>query len=505
MNKNLITLFIFSTFLLSACQQSTTRSTESKNTIADFLVNYELIQDLPGKDADTIIIFKNSGNLKTYFSLNEITKLGLKIDQVLVVANFKKQALIGRIQFTDSEVAEKSKPQIDSYFHDSLKLSDQEKYASTVKDQILEFKISKGDSELEGKLTDNPRFQTLQKSDYLDQNLIAYFDNSENPEIMLSTQLMVGLLSNTYSQIKPLPASSQTTDSPSDTGFITASDAPSSISSTIAPESKEKIALNNLSSLIGFSQETIMMAKLLPDDLAINFQVQLTNPEKLKDTKFFKYLQEVSNNDESLTVSDIEKNYSESLEKMHSSITDLNIAPTPANQNVTVTTSLNESNLLKVIIYIPRSSIEKSLLEGPIKARDVSRKAALNKIITGIEIYNSENSSYPEKSSCLNKMPMLNVYFKDNIIPSDIKGTQFFGPIECTSGYYYLHCPDGYSIWSKMELTENGNTNLAPSTEADYQITKSDSGQYYVVNQGCPEGADISTTTTIPKKIRRIK
>lgn len=122
--------------------------------------------------------------------------------------------------------------------------------------------------------------------------------------------------------------------------------------------------------------------------------------------------------------------------------------------------TLLELLIVIVIIGILIALVLPNLINGPIKARDVSRKENLNAISSGLEQYYNDNSAYPATITQLTAGTP--PYLKE--IPKDPK-TQ--------TDYVYTALPSGgpiytsFTLQAKLENKNDKEINVPPET---YQV-----------------------------------
>lgn len=201
MSKKLLSLIVCSLFILNACQQSPSNNQQQTEAqeISNLLIPDELIKTLPGEDADVFVIFDNNSFIQTGLAQlkNENTETLGKIETVVIVANSKNQAIQARVKFYDNNSAVSGQKLIDDYIKEKgIINNDKIKYQSQINQNIVNLSINNGNQTLSGNFSDNQAYKKILNSKYLDKELIIYFDNNRNPEIMMGAQLLFTLASS---------------------------------------------------------------------------------------------------------------------------------------------------------------------------------------------------------------------------------------------------------------------------------------------------------------------
>jgi len=154
--------------------------------------------------------------------------------------------------------------------------------------------------------------------------------------------------------------------------------------------------------------------------------------------------------------------------------------------------TLIELLIVITIIGILAAALLPSILGAPARARDASRKADMNNVLTSIETYNNDNQIYPTSEFCVSSPgtgPLdinLNNYFQGGEPPQDPQGTN--GSIAFGSGATacigYQYCPitgdptSNYLVISRVEVSGSGNIWFAndgtETTPANCDIVKAE-------------------------------
>lgn len=146
--------------------------------------------------------------------------------------------------------------------------------------------------------------------------------------------------------------------------------------------------------------------------------------------------------------------------------------------------TLVELLIVITIIGILAAALLPSILGAPARARDASRKADLNNILTAIETYQNDHMIYPSAAFCISMNDSTNPpstdpkgplddYFQGGTPPKDPQGTNAKEVVGSCKGYYY--CPitgdasSNYFVIAKMEV--NGSGNLDFGGEGGYTNT----------------------------------
>lgn len=123
--------------------------------------------------------------------------------------------------------------------------------------------------------------------------------------------------------------------------------------------------------------------------------------------------------------------------------------------------TLIELLIVITIIGILAAALLPSILGAPARARDASRVADLNQVVTAIETYaNDNNGDYPDPSGTpANCSPsILGTYLQGGAVPRDPQDTDLKG---CGGEYYYCKLdgnPASYIVAAPMEI-EGGQAN----------------------------------------------
>lgn len=127
-------------------------------------------------------------------------------------------------------------------------------------------------------------------------------------------------------------------------------------------------------------------------------------------------------------------------------------------QNTKKGFTLIELLIVITIIGILAAALLPQVLGAPARARDASRVADLNQIVTALETYATDNDgNYPAATSgCLGTV--LDSYFQGGDTPSDPQGN---GSGTCADDYGYcpVSSPNNYVLSAAMETTGGQGAN----------------------------------------------
>lgn len=166
-----------------------------------------------------------------------------------------------------------------------------------------------------------------------------------------------------------------------------------------------------------------------------------------------------------------------------------------------------EDLLLTVNISQDIEGFVQAQAEGPVLARDASRKADIYNIIAAIEQYHAGHDAYPSKSECIEDMEELKDYFLRGESPMDALGEQTFGSNICENGFYYQSAgEDAYVIWAVMEKESHGNMDSFVSDPAEID-EEGLSGNFFAVVQGeiNEEASEEDAAEEPVEKVKRVQ
>jgi len=149
------------------------------------------------------------------------------------------------------------------------------------------------------------------------------------------------------------------------------------------------------------------------------------------------------------------------------------------------------------VALIPRVS------QGPAKARDVKRKADINNTATALELYYSENGSYPTAAiGCMNASNISGMGSYLQGFPTDPSSTSN-SPVQltnqgCSTDGEYVYASDGSSVTLLAELEgDDGGDNIYCGTmAADIDPSQVTSGSFYDYVVGQLSSASCGTGVT---------
>jgi len=122
--------------------------------------------------------------------------------------------------------------------------------------------------------------------------------------------------------------------------------------------------------------------------------------------------------------------------------------------------TLIELLIVITIIGVLAVALVPRIVGAPAKARDAARKADLQQIATGIELFYDSTGAYPTTTgSCIEDMQSLAGYLSST--PDDPQKGASTAPAssECTDGYTYVLTSDGFILSALMEKSAALNTN----------------------------------------------
>jgi len=154
--------------------------------------------------------------------------------------------------------------------------------------------------------------------------------------------------------------------------------------------------------------------------------------------------------------------------------------------------TLVELLIVITIIGILAAALLPSIIGAPGRARDVARKADLNDMITAIELYASDNGTYPSAAGCVDdvladSMAADITSYMSGGLPSDPGSKGPGGANTCDSNYLYCPFPSAvakYMLATYMENPGQGNLSVAvvaTTCPTDDPGTSPDQNAYYVV------------------------
>lgn len=111
--------------------------------------------------------------------------------------------------------------------------------------------------------------------------------------------------------------------------------------------------------------------------------------------------------------------------------------------------TLIELLIVITIIGVLAVALVPRIVGAPAKARDAARKADLQQIATGIELYYDAEGTYPGSSGCVSAIAsdLQGGYLTS--VPEDPQGNA--GSSSCSTGYAYQKTADGFVVIAQLE------------------------------------------------------
>lgn len=423
-----------------------------------------------GEDAEIIFIFNDKenhfSNLLGDIDAPEEAQIGLK--SALVLVSYSSKCGYSALEFESTEKIEDFRALIKKELMDM-----EEDVVIEQEDKILIISSIDDDEKcLKGDLNDNQLIKNLDP-EYVDHQVVVATNNEELESLMF---LLSGSL-NTIMGGVPYQSNITTANAQ----IINPGDVPSNIAS--AP--RETAFTNQAKMITGTlmtSENTTIYSKLDGSEMNLTIKLKIMDKESIEKSYIFDRFSNITTEE---FYEEIDKMFNEEVNNKFEEMTksDPNFKGNSKYEDLIVTLNLN-FNIADLV-----AATLSNVLSKESRARDAVRMSHLNSMVANLELYFSDNGTYPKQSSCFEEDFMeKDVYFAGGKSPVDPLEEQTFGDITCKNGYYYQFINGGYVLWAKMEIESNGNTNLTPTkleelTSDGIMPEMGESGTYYYVNQ----------------------
>jgi type II secretory pathway pseudopilin PulG len=457
-----------------------------------------------GADADGFIVIRKDAELeKILRAYPFLPAMVYDFQSGLILVKSSSQTAVAVLQFSNSTSAKALSDLITPQTQQSsLKINlDQ-------KDKYLIASYGGNLDSFTGSLLDNPNVKKLDTT-LLDSQIIVGLDIMKMQE---ASTIPFSIINSSMSGIENSGLSTSILSSAHAQGLISPTDAPSKISEVTGSQgSAQQLALTSMNYLIGYSKNCFIYLRLKNDNLTGKITVNFMAKNEIASSPLVK---KMLNTGTSTPGADLEKAYDEAIKNFKDNLPELQKQADEMQKQIpgsSAKVTFNDTTL-EMSVDAPLSELQKLATQAtsaaPMRARDAARKANLNMITLALETYNSEKNIYPATTGCVDKIDDIQTYFKDGKSPTDPNGTQFFGPANCESGYYYQsYGSNGYVLWAKMENDMDGNTTKTPEeylamTQSGQTPPREGSGTYFVINETYPTTVTaISQETNQPTSI----
>jgi len=426
-----------------------------------------------GENADIFIILNDKdeqiNNLAQNFDLPEEFMFDLKSG--IIISDSSEQCGLSVFKFNSLESADNAKKLIENNLATELGPMVETKIEQ--KDTVIILDGNDGMNCLSGSLMDNHVFKNLDP-EYIDNQLILALDNQELIELLM----IFGGGLNTIMMGANIPTAHAQLINPGDT--------PDSISYT--PESSAGNSLRTiLRPVTGFilaAESTILYSEVKDSNMNMTLKVKLLEESEIEKSTIFSTMSEIESEE---LFNELDKFFNEDIIEQISIIEEEyeNIQITSEYKDLLVTLTA-EFDVEKVI----NDAIE-SAADAESRGRDIARMGNLNNYLASIYAYEADYGTFPDESGCFDEVfgDLANDYFSGGLIPKDPNGEQTFGDLTCENGYYYQYLNENsIALWAKMEVEENGNTDLLPE-DLEELVNKgempetSEAGIYYLIQR----------------------